>query len=143
MTTKYNKSDFKHKYTGEVQFSEVDSFNVAHNIIYLYWLEWARTQYLFDIGVNRANDFFPKILPILVAHSEIDYYNSIYFSNQYTVLTKVLQIGDSSIKFINQVYCEDKLIAEASAVMVNVNPITKEPERIPDYLRDLVNKYEN
>jgi len=142
METKYNKDEFTHEYTGEVKFSEVDSFNVVHNLAYLYWLEWARTQYLFDIGMPRDDSIFSKRMPIMTVHSEVDYYNSMRFTDKYTVLTKVSKIGDSSITFINQVYSADKLILEAKSILVYVDTENGKPETIPDFVREKIKNYE-
>lgn len=143
MEIKYIKDEFKHEYNGEVKFSEVDSFNVVHNLAYLYWLEWARTQYLFDIGMPRDDSIFSKRMPIMIVHSEVDYYSSMRFTDNYTVLTKVSNIGDSSITFINQVYSIDKLILEAKSILVYVNTENGKPVTIPDYVREKINNYEN
>ncbi|MCB0701258.1 MAG: acyl-CoA thioesterase [Ignavibacteriae bacterium] len=143
MEIKYIKDEFKHEYNGEVKFSEVDSFNVVHNLAYLYWLEWARTQYLFDIGMPRDDSIFSKRMPIMTVHSEVDYYSSMRFTDNYTVLTKVSNIGDSSITFINQVYSIDKLILEAKSILVYVNNENGKPVTIPDFVREKINNYEN
>jgi YbgC/YbaW family acyl-CoA thioester hydrolase len=143
MEIKYIKDEFKHEYNGEVKFSEVDSFNVVHNLAYLYWLEWARTQYLFDIGMPRDDSIFSKRMPIMTVHSEVDYYSSMRFTDKYTVLTKVSNIGDSSITFINQVYSIDRLILEAKSILVYVNTENGKPVTIPDFVREKINNYEN
>ena len=142
METKYNRDEFKHEYAGEVKFSEVDSFNIVHNLAYLYWLEWARTQYLFDIGMPRDNSIFSIRMPIMTVHSEVDYYSSMRFTDRYTVLTKASKIGDSSITFINQIHSVDKLILEAKSVLVYVDTKSGKPETIPDFVREMINKYE-
>lgn len=142
METKYKREEFRHEYTGEVKFSEVDSFNVVHNLAYLYWLEWARTQYLFDIGMPRDDSIFSIRMPIMTVHSEVDYYNSMKFTDRYTVMTRVSKIGDSSITFVNQVYSTDKLILEAKSILVYVDTRNGKPETIPDFVREKINNYE-
>ena len=142
MQTKYRKEEFKHTYTGDVKFSEVDSFNVVHNIAYLYWLEWARTQYLFEIGMPKDDTIFSKQMPILTVHSEVDYYSSLKFTDRYEVLTKVNNIGDSSITFINQLYGNNVLVLEAKSILVYVDMKTGEPTTIPEFVRVLINKFE-
>ncbi|PKL80940.1 MAG: hypothetical protein CVV25_01805 [Ignavibacteriae bacterium HGW-Ignavibacteriae-4] len=142
METKYKREEFRHEFTGEAKFSEVDSFNVVHNLAYLYWLEWARTQYLFDIGMPRDNSIFSIRMPIMTVHSEVDYYNSMRFTDRYTVLTKVSKIGDSSITFVNQVYSADILILEAKSILVYVDTENGKPETIPEFVREKINNYE-
>ncbi|MFA7326328.1 MAG: thioesterase family protein [Candidatus Kapaibacterium sp.] len=142
MEIKYKREEFRHEYTGEVKFSEVDSFNVVHNLAYLYWLEWARTQYLFDIGMPRDDSIFSIRMPIMTVHSEVDYYNSMKFTDIYTVLTRVSKIGDSSITFVNQVYSANKLILEAKSILVYVDTKNGKPVTIPGFVREKINNYE-
>lgn len=143
MKQKFDRNSFKHQYTGDVKFSEVDSFNVVHNLAYLYWLEWARTQYLFDIGLPKDDSIFSKQMPILTVRNEVDYYNSLHFTDKYIVLTKVDNIGDSSISFVNQVYNDkDVLALEARTILVYVDLSTESPIRIPDHIRNKINDYE-
>lgn len=136
-------SKFKHTYNGEVKFSEVDSFGVVHNIQYLYWIEWARTQYLFDIGMPKSQEFFSKKFPLMTVHSKIDYFNSAKFTNEYVIHTRCAFIKNSSIGFENLVTLRNgTAIARCEGVLVYVNATNGKVERIPDILRDLVKQYD-
>ena len=134
---------FKHIYSGEVKFSEVDSFNVVHNIQYLYWIEWAMTQYLFDIGMPKSQEFFSKQFPLVTVHTKIDYFNSARFTNQYNVYTRTAFIKNSSIGFENIIQLRNGVnVAKCEGILVYINSDTNKVERIPDILRDLVKQYE-
>ncbi|MDC1068981.1 thioesterase family protein [Candidatus Kapabacteria bacterium] len=136
-------SKFKHSYPGEVKFSDVDSFGVVHNIQYLYWIEWARTQYLFDIGMPKTTDFFSKKFPLMTVHSRIDYFNSARFTDEYNVKTRVAFVKHSSIGFENVVnFKNGQNIAKCEGVLVYVNAETKKVERLPDVLRRLIKQFE-
>lgn len=136
-------SKYKHRYKGRVQFSEVDSFGVAHNLKYLYWLEWARTDYLRTIGLNVNPKTFLTEYPIMTVHSEIDYYEPCRFNDEYNVYTRISWIKNSSLCFENVITSEERLLVKASSVLVNVNPATRESVRINDELRKLVKIYES
>lgn len=136
-------SKYKHIFIGRVQFSEVDSFGVAHNLKYLYWLEWARTDYLRSIGLKMNPKTFLTEHPIMTVHSEIDYFESCRFNDEYNVYTRISWIKNSSLCFENIITSEDRLLVKASSILVNVNPKTGESVRIDDKLRTLVKKYES
>lgn len=141
MITDFSK--FKHKYSGKVQFSEVDSFGVAHNLKYPYWLEWARTDYLSKIGININPMTYLREFPIMTVHSEIDYYNPCRFYDDYCVYTRISKLGNSSITFENIITdSNSKLLVKASSVLVNVDPRTAESLKINDRIRDLIIKFE-
>lgn len=136
-------SKFKHTFDGDVKFSDVDSFGVVHNLRYLYWIEWARTEYLFDIGMPKTQDFFSKKFPLMTVHSKIDYFNSAKFASEYQVKTRAAFIKHSSIGFENVIQLKSGMqIAKAEGVLVYVNANTQKVERLPEILRRLVKQYE-
>lgn len=136
-------SKFKHNFPGEVKFSEVDSFGVVHNIQYLYWIEWARTQYLFDIGMPKTNDFFSAKFPLMTVHTRIDYFNSANFSDEYIVKTRTAFVKNSSIGFENAVNLKNgQNLVKCEGVLVYVNATNGKVERLPDVMRRLIKQYE-
>ncbi len=134
---------YKHMMSGLVKFDEVDSFGVVHNIKYMYYLEWARTEYLRSIGMPINHRTFTLELPLMVVHSEIDYLNSLMFRSKYEVLSRVSKVKKSSILFENLIRNEDgELIVKASAVMVHLDPENYKPGLLPRELRDKIKMFE-
>jgi YbgC/YbaW family acyl-CoA thioester hydrolase len=134
---------FRHSYKGRVHFSEVDSFGVAHNLKYFYWLEWARTDYLRAIGLNINPKTFLSEHPLMTVHAEIDYINPCRFNDVYEVLTRVPYVKKSSLYFENLIRLENGLILViAGGILVNVNPKTLESVRIGDDVRNLLKSFE-
>jgi YbgC/YbaW family acyl-CoA thioester hydrolase len=138
-----NLNLFKHKYNYTIQFSQVDSFRIVHNIQYFYFLEWARTNYLSEISQHLDPNLFLKEYPIMTVHSEIDYLNQSRFNDKIEVLTRISWVKKSSFKFENIVRLESGLIlVVASSILVNFNPKTGQADRIPDNLRIMIKDYE-
>ncbi len=134
---------FKHKVSDIVKFAEVDSFGVVHNIQYLYWIEWARTKYLSDLGIKLRPTTFIEEYPLMVVHSEIDYFNSLKFGDRYTVLSAIVKVKNSSLAFENYVINDNnQIIVKASSVLVHLNPETMESVRINDKLREKIQNFE-
>lgn len=134
---------FSHKFQSRVEFSQVDSFGVVHNLQYFYFLEWARTDYLRTIGIKLNPHTFLKEYPIMTVHSEIDYFAPLKFNDLYFVLTRIEFIKNSSLGFNNIIINEaNNLIIRGSSVLVNVNPKNLESVRIPDDLRQLIRDFE-
>lgn len=132
----------RHKYSGEVKFSEVDSFGVVHNLSYLYWLEWARTEFLFDIGLPKDDSLFSIRYPLMTVNSIINYYNPIKFTDIYTVYTGVKNIGRSSLTFENEIYSKDEKILGAQTTLVYVDRQTNKSLELPKELIERIKKYE-
>jgi acyl-CoA thioester hydrolase len=138
-----NLNLFKHKTEGRVRFDEVDSFGVAHNIRYFYWIEWARINYLNDIGYKMKPDTFLNELPVMTVHSSADYYKPLRFFEDYAVLTRVSSIGTSSLRFENVVLnSKSEISLISSAVLVNVVKETAEPAPVPGKLKEMIRAYE-
>jgi acyl-CoA thioester hydrolase len=134
---------YTHKFNRRVEFSQVDSFGVVHNLQYLFFIEWARTDYLRKIGVNVNPQTFLTEYPLMTVHTDIDYYVPIKFNDEYEVLTRVDYVKNSSFGFKNLILQKSGLIlAKASAVMVNINPATMDSVRLPDNLREMIRQFE-
>jgi YbgC/YbaW family acyl-CoA thioester hydrolase len=103
---------FNHKISGKVKFHEVDAFNVVHNLQYLYWTEFARTEYCKHIGINTLHLFFQNqndftkadnsdFSSILLVHNEARYFTSATFDDEYSIYTRISKLGKTSITFEN------------------------------------------
>jgi acyl-CoA thioester hydrolase len=134
---------FKHKTSGKVRFAEVDSFGVVHNIQYLYWLEAARTEYFSDLRLKFDPKTFIENMPLMVVHSEIDYFNAARFNEKYEILTRVSSVKNSSLTFENIITLSNgTLLVFASSVLVNLNPKDNKSQRISEDIRLLLKKFE-
>jgi acyl-CoA thioester hydrolase len=134
---------FKHQFNGRVEFSDTDSFQVVHNLRYPFWIEWARTNYLFTIGMPYNNNTFTKENAIMTVHTTIDYYGSLRFPDLYQVKTRVSFVKNSSMGFENYILNENnEVIAKSFSILVNVDALTQKPERINDDLRNKIAIYE-
>ena len=135
---------YKHVYNYQIEFSQVDSFRIVHNIQYFYFLEWARTKYLSAISRNIDPGFFLREYPVMTVHSEIDYINPCRFNDKIEVLTRISFVKNSSFRFENIIRLESGLpLATASSILVNFNPKTAQAERLPDSLRKMISDYED
>lgn len=130
-------SSFPHKTTTKVQFFQVDSFQILHNIQYLYLFENARLEYLQTLGLADNLNVLIKKFPVMTVHHSIDYYSPAYFNDLIEVYTKVKEIGKSSIRFENIAITGSKLLARAETVYVYVNPLTGDSQPFPEEIKVL------
>ena len=133
---------YKHVYTNTVKFSDVDSFNVVHNIQYLYWVGWAREEYMRDLFQANDKQFSFSDFTVMIVHTDIDYFEPLHHGETYKILTRISQVKDSSLTFKNIIISGTKLISSVSSVLVNLDLKSKQKERIPDYIRKLISDYE-
>lgn len=134
---------YNFKIEGQVRFSEVDSFDVVHNLQYFYFCEWARTKYFEYCGVQLDKDIFTKRFPIMTVHHEMDYFNPLVLGEKYNVFTRCSKIGETSIILENMITSVDgKIIIKLKSVMVYVDLSTNTPQRITDNIRKMIKKIE-
>jgi len=134
---------YKHDYFGDIKFSMVDSFMVVHNIAYLYLIEWARTEYFFDLGFPRDNSLFSEKMPLLTVHTEINYYSPLRFTDKYTIKTRTSFIKNSSLGFENITLDEkNNIVNNCSSILVYSNKETGKSEIIPDKVKELILNFE-
>ncbi len=108
-----------HEQRLRVRYEETDTMGVVYYGKYLTWFEVGRVGFLRDHGlgykewVRRGMEF-----PVVQAH--VDYKAPARFDDEILVKTKVASIGNSSIRFENEVYKipEGLLLATGHTVQV-------------------------
>lgn len=134
---------YKHKIDTQVQFRDVDSFGVVHNIQYFYYLEWARIKYMEFIGMPLNHRTFTAETPIMTVHHELDYFAPALFTDTLQLYSRVVEMRNSSMTFENIILKDDnQLIAKARVILVYLSNEDYKPTRIPDYFRDAVKALE-
>ncbi len=134
---------FKYKLSSKVKFEDVDSFGVVHNIKYLYWMEWARTEYLRDVLFPGHKGNFLLDFPVMVVRNEIDYIGAARFNQEYSILCRIESVGKSSIKFDNVVLLDDKHpIVRCRSVFVHVNSNFQEKRTISKEVIEKIHSFE-
>ena len=137
-------NNYNHRIDSVVKFEDVDSFNVVHNIKYLYWLEWARTEYMRTILFPEYKGNFLMEFPVMVVHNELDYLNSISFNDEYSIFTRVEFIKNSSIGFENIVTdSQGVVLVKSKSIMVHIDIRTKTKKEIPNTIKVKIAQFEN
>lgn len=112
-----------------VRYEETDTMGVVYYGKYFVWMEVGRVALLRDIGFGYRewvrHDFE---FPVVQAHA--DYKASARFDDEILVKTKLASIGNSSIRFENEIYRlpEMTLLATGHTVHVLTN---KKGQKIP------------
>ena len=121
--------NFFHKL--KIYYEDTDSGGVVYYANYLKFLERARTEALFSIGLSnkKIKDDFGSL--IIVKACNIEYKKSAYLEDELTVRSFVKSITKTSF-FMNQIITKgDDVVVEAQIHLVFIN-IDGKPVRIPD-----------
>lgn len=134
---------FKFQTTGKVRFHEVDSFGVVHNLVYFYWMEVAQTEYFENLGYSIEPETFTKNFPLMKVHNEIDYFYPLRLGERYNILTRISRVGNSSFEYQNLILTEKNgIVAFGTSVLVHINPMTMESEKLPTRFVELIRNFE-
>lgn len=136
-------NSYSHSISAKIKFHEVDSFGVLHNIQYFYLLEWARTMYFENLGIIFTPTTFSHDFPVMTVHNEMNYFNPLYFNEQYKISTRIVKVGNSSMLFDSIILKENgKPSARGNATLVYVDKETLQPKRVSDELRQMIKNVE-
>lgn len=79
-----------------VRFSETDMFGHLNNTVPFVYFEYARIEYLKEIGFGPIQDPNSAKIPV-VADLQCDFLKQVYFDESLRIYVKVERIGNSSI----------------------------------------------
>lgn len=105
-----------------VRYEETDLMGVVYYAKFLTWFEVGRVALLRDIGFGYS-EWVKKDLEFPVVQAHADYKSSARFDNEVLVKTRIASIGNTSIRFENEVYRlpEMTLLATGHTVHVLTN----------------------
>ena len=137
------KSDFRFHHTLRVRFGETDLQRIVFNANYLLYCDVAWTEYFRELGLTWEGMIASGVDTVL-ARTTIDFRAPARFDDVLEVYTRISKIGETSIIFNFEIYCEgeDRLIASAESLYVCVDPKTLEKIRVPDDIRRRISALE-
>jgi acyl-CoA thioester hydrolase len=124
---------FRHHTRLEVRFRDIDAFGHVNNASFVTYLEQARVRFLIDVlKVNVVHT-----LPVILAALKVDFRSPILFGQEVGIGTRVDWIGTTSLSMSHRMTASheadgERVVAEASTVLVAYDYATERPMRVPD-----------
>lgn len=84
----------------QIRFNDIDAIGHVNNSVYFSFFDLGKTYYFENI---KARHFSWMEGAIVLARSEVDYYSPIYYKESIVVDTKIIQLGNKSGKFLQQI----------------------------------------
>ena len=127
-------------YNVKVYYEDTDAEGVVYYANYLKFLERARTEAIFSLGLTNTNLLKEHGTLIIVKSCNINYIKPAKFEDNLKIVSKIKSITRTSF-LMNQVFERDnKIISEAEVRLVTINKKGK-PILIPRILRDKFKDY--
>lgn len=127
-----NKSIIKKK----IYYHDTDAGGVVYYANYLKYFEEGRTQYLEEKGIYTEK-LLSQGISFVVAKAEIEYKIPVRYKESIHITTKIDQLRNSSIVFLQEILKEGNLCCLAKIVVVCVNEKMK-PIRISEQIKNLI-----
>ena len=115
----------------KVYYEDTDAGGVVYYANYLKFLERARTEALFSIGLSNTKIKKKFGTLIIVKSCNIEYKKSARLEDELNIETHIISLKKTSLIMKQLIMLEKKLITEAEIHLVFVNSEGK-PEKIPD-----------
>jgi len=136
-------SDFKHRLPVQMRFSDVDGFGHINNGVYNDYYDLGRMYYMQDVlgwlpGDTSRDD------QLVVVNAKTDFMSQIFLGQSIEVLTRVVKLGNKSLKMIQWIIEEgsDEPLSVCESVMAGFRKSSGTSFVLPEEWRDAVRAYE-
>ena len=128
----------KFKYNTKVYYEDTDAAGIVYYANYLKFLERARSEAIYSIGLTNKKLLNDHGTIIIVKSCKIDYKKPAKFEDLLEIISKIKTISKSSFTMDQMIKRNEEIISESEIVLVTVNAEGK-PIRIPDVLNKFLN----
>ena len=127
---------FKHKV--KIYYEDTDTGGVVYYANYLKYLEGARSEAIYSLGLTNTNLQKDHDTLIIVKSCNIEYKKPAKFEDQLVIISSILSKTRTSFTMLQIIKKNEEIISEATVQLVTVNKEGK-PIKIPEILNNLLN----
>lgn len=137
-----SRSDFAFLCPLRVRWAETDPVGVVFNGHYAAYLHVAFTEYLRALGLPNAAEQQADGHVLFVRKSSIDYLGSAKFDDMLEIGFRCATLGRSSVRFVQEIYCDGRLLISAELLYVYTNSALGKGVPLPDAWREKIISFE-
>ena len=126
------------KYKVKIYYEDTDAGGVVYYANYLKYLERARSEAIYSLGLTNANLQKDHDTLIIVKSCNIEYKKPAKFEDQLVIISSILSKTKTSFTMLQLIKKNEEIISEATVQLVTVNKEGK-PIKIPEILNNLLN----
>ncbi|MDR2210160.1 MAG: acyl-CoA thioesterase [Spirochaetaceae bacterium] len=118
------------------RFGDMDILGHINNTVPVVWFELARNPIfkLFDPDLKLSR----KTFPLIMAHTDYDYVDQLYFQSTVEVRTWISRIGVKSFTVYHEAWQTGRLCVQGNAVIVHYDFNTEQTTAIPQGMKELL-----
>ena len=125
--------EFKSRF--KVYYEDTDSGGVVYYANYLKFLERARTDAIISIDFSNSKLIEKFGIYIIVKSCNINFLKPAKLEDNLSIISKVLEIKNVSIRMKQNIFVNDILMADAEILLASVNKEGK-PIKLPDEFKN-------
>jgi len=126
------------KYKFKIYYEDTDSGGIVYYANYLKYLERARSEAIYSLGLTNTNLQKDHDTLIIVKSCNIEYKKPAKFEDELEIISSILSKTRSSFTMLQIIKKNEEIISEATVQLVTVNKEGK-PIKIPEILNNLLN----
>jgi len=126
------------KYKFKIYYEDTDSGGIVYYANYLKYLERARSEAIYSLGLTNTNLQKDHDTLIIVKSCNIEYKKPAKFEDELEIISSILSKTKTSFTMLQIIKKNKEIISEATVQLVTVNKEGK-PIKIPEILNNLLN----
>ena len=126
------------KYKFKIYYEDTDLGGVVYYANYLKYLERARSEAIYSIGLTNIKLQKDYGALIIVKSCNIEYKKPAKFEDELEIISSILSKPRTSFTMLQIIKKNEEIISEATVQLVTVNKEGK-PIKIPEILNNLLN----
>jgi acyl-CoA thioester hydrolase len=126
------------KYKFKIYYEDTDSGGIVYYANYLKYLERARSEAIYSLGLTNTNLQRNHDTLIIVKSCNIEYKKPAKFEDELIIISSILSKTKTSFTMLQIIKKNEQIISEATVQLVTVNKEGK-PIKLPEILNNLLN----
>ena len=126
------------KYKFKIYYEDTDSGGIVYYANYLKYLERARSEAIYSLGLTNTNLQKDHDTLIIIKSCNIEYKKPAKFEDELEIISSILSKTRTSFTMLQIIKRNEEIISEATVQLVTVNKECK-PIKIPEILNNLLN----
>ena len=126
------------KYKFKIYYEDTDSGGVVYYANYLKYLERARSEAIYSLGLTNIKLQKDYGALLIVKSCNIEYKKPAKFEDELEIISSILSKTKTSFTMLQIIKKNEEIISEATVQLVTVNKEGK-PIKIPEILNNLLN----
>ena len=125
------------KYVTKIYYEDTDAGGVVYYANYLKFLERARSEAIYSLGLSNKKLFDKEGVIIIVKSCNIEYKKPAKFEDEIEIISTINEVKNSSFKMNQLIKRKSDIISVADVTLVTINDKGK-PVRVPNLLKKLI-----